>query len=70
MPITDGIAISASGEFEGYEIFIKYLPKTTTEDQLSSFFHECGSIIGEPQQSPSASHCRHHHQMPIPPNGS
>ena len=30
------------------EIFLKYLPKQTTESQLSDFFGECGEIVGEP----------------------
>ena len=32
--------------FEGFEIFIKYLPPSTTEPQLSAFFGEAGTIVG------------------------
>ena len=45
----DGLAHSASGAFEGFEIFIKYLPHSTTEPQLSAFFGEAGTIVGAPR---------------------
>ena len=31
----------------GHEIFLKYLPKDTTEDQLTEFFSQCGEIAGD-----------------------
>ncbi len=49
MPITDGVAVGAGGSFEGYEIFIKYLPKTADEKQLASFFAELGPMAGVPR---------------------
>ena len=36
----------ATGELEGFEIFIKYLPAVTTEDGLSELFAEAGEIVG------------------------
>ena len=42
-----GVAISASGTVEGYEIFIKYLPHTATETGLQEYFAEAGPIVGD-----------------------
>ena len=39
-------AHSATGELEGFEIFIKNLPSNTTETELSELFAEAGEIIG------------------------
>ena len=44
-----GLAVSASGSVEGYEIFIKYLPQSATETDLQEYFAEAGPIIGDSQ---------------------
>ena len=44
-----GLAKDAAGNVEGYEIFIKYLPYDTQEDDLATFFSECGEIVGKPR---------------------
>ena len=43
---TEGVARNAAGQVEGYEIFIKYLPNSTTEDSLAAFFAEAGPAVG------------------------
>ena len=44
-----GVAKSATGALEGYEIFLKYLPSEATEDSLRSFFADAGEIVGSPR---------------------
>ena len=43
---SEGVARNAAGQVEGYEIFIKYLPNSTTEDSLAAFFAEAGPAVG------------------------
>ena len=45
----DGLAHSASGAFEGFEIFIKYLPVDTQAKPLREYFAPAGQIVGEPR---------------------
>ena len=45
---SEGVARNAAGQVEGYEIFIKYLPSSTTEDSLAAFFAEAGPAVGAP----------------------
>ena len=44
-----GVAKNAAGHVEGYEIFIKYLPSSTTEDSIAKFFSEAGPMVGTPR---------------------
>ena len=44
--LVDMASHGATGELEGFEIFIKYLPAITTEDGLSELFAEAGEIVG------------------------
>ena len=44
-----GLAKSASGHVEGFEIFLKYLPKEATEESLKEFFAEAGEMVGAPR---------------------
>ena len=44
-----GVAKNAAGHVEGFEIFIKYLPHTTTEESLTAFFAEAGPMVGAPR---------------------
>ena len=44
-----GIARSATGTLEGYEVFIKYLPGHTTEKELGEYFTEAGPMVGLPR---------------------
>ena len=42
-----GVAKDAAGHVEGFEIFIKYLPPETTEQNLRDFFSTAGDVVGE-----------------------
>ena len=59
---SEGVARNAAGQVEGYEIFIKYLPNSTTEDSLAAFFAEAGPAVG--------TRSRRQHAPPPPPHAS
>jgi 16S rRNA (cytosine1402-N4)-methyltransferase len=41
-------AKSAADDSRGHEIFLKFLPRTTTEAEVRAFFQDCGTIVGDP----------------------
>ena len=43
------LARTADGRLEGYEIFIKYLPTSTTENDLIDLFKHVPDLVGQPR---------------------